>query len=97
MGTTERLKTNNSKILTIPNALGLHARAAAKIAHLAQKAQGLVLIGNDVEEVDATSILDVIGLYCPQGSRVKVRITHPGDTPVLDGIARLIETGFGEL
>jgi len=86
----------NRKVV-IPNELGLHARAAARIAKLAETARSDVYIVKDGEEVDATSILDVIALYCPCGVEVAVRITDPGDVKVLNDIARLIETGFGEM
>jgi phosphocarrier protein len=83
--------------VVIPNELGLHARAAAKIAKLAEQARSDVYIVKDGQEVDATSILDVIALYCPGGVEVAVKITDPGDAKVLNDIARLIESGFGEM
>ena len=81
----------------IPNELGLHANAAAKIAQLAEEASSEVYIMKDDKEIDATSILDVIALYCPYGTEVVIKITDPGDVEVLNRIVRLIETGFGEL
>jgi phosphotransferase system HPr (HPr) family protein len=81
----------------IPNELGLHASAAAKIARLAEGASSEVYIMKDNQEMDATSILDVIALYCPYGTEVVIKITDPGDVEVLKRIVRLIETGFGEL
>ncbi len=84
------------RTLLIHNALGLHARAAGKIAQLAEHARAAVYVGKDGEEVDATSLLDIIGLYCPSGTEVTVRITDPADSNVLDEISKLIEKGFGE-
>ncbi len=86
-----------SRKVVIQNELGLHARAAAKIAKLAEGARSEVYIVKDGQEVDATDILDVIALYCPYGTEVAVKITDPADVKVLNGIARLIEIGFGEL
>ena len=86
----------NRKVV-IPNELGLHARAAAKIAKLAEQARSDVYIVKDGQEVDATSIVDVIALYCPCGVEVAVKITDPRDAKVLNEITRLIETGFGEM
>ena len=86
-----------SRTVVIPNELGLHARAAAKIAKLAEEASSDVYLVKDDEEADATSILDVIGLYCPAGSEVEVRITDPKDAKVLNRVVRLIEAGFGEM
>ena len=82
--------------VVIANELGLHARAAAKIAKLAEGALAEVYIVKDGQEVDATSMLDVMALYCPRGTEVVVKITGPGDVKVLNRIVRLIETGFGE-
>lgn len=89
------MKLNRRVIIS--NELGLHARAAARIAKLAEGARSGVYIVKDGEEVDATSIVDIIALYCPYGVEVTVKITDPGDVKVLNGIAKLIETGFGEL
>ena len=86
-----------SRKVTIPNELGLHARAAAKIAKLAEKARAQVYIVKDGDEAEATSVVDVIALYCPSGTEVGIRISDPADVKVLNNIARLIETGFGEL
>ena len=86
-----------SRRLTIANELGLHARAAAKIAQLAEKARSSVFITKDGQDVNGTDVLDIISLYCPCGTEVIVRITDPEDAKVLDDIARLIEAGFGEL
>jgi phosphocarrier protein len=96
----QQLTINNMKLtrkVIIPNELGLHAHAAAKIARLAEGARSEVYIVKDGQEVDATSILDVMALYCPCGTEVVVKITGPGDVKVLNRIVRLIETGFGEL
>ncbi|NVM20434.1 MAG: HPr family phosphocarrier protein [Desulfobacterales bacterium] len=92
--------TNGKKLsqtLTIANELGVHARAAAKIAKLADEACSGVFFIKDGQEVDATSVLDIMSLYCPCGTEVTVRITDTSDEKVLNSIARLIKTGFGEL
>ncbi len=85
-----------SRNVMIPNELGLHARSAGKIAKLAQEANDGVFVVKDGEEADATSILDVIGLYCPCGTEVTVRVNDPADVKVLERIVKLIEAGFGE-
>ncbi len=95
MTSTTPLKVNRS--VTIPNELGLHARAAAKIVSLAEQARSQVFIIKDGQEADATSILDIMALYCPCGTEVTVRIADPADVKILNRIARLIEAGFGEL
>lgn len=85
-----------SRKVIIPNELGLHARSAAKIAQLAEEARSNVFIVKDGQEANATSILDVMALYCPCGTEVLVKIADPGDLEVLNRIIGLIEIGFGE-
>jgi phosphotransferase system HPr (HPr) family protein len=86
-----------TRTVKLTNPLGLHARAAAKIAKLAENARCAVFIAKDGEEADAASILDVIGLYCPCGSEITVRITDPKDIDILNGIVQMIGAGFGEM
>lgn len=86
-----------SKELEIMNELGLHARSASQIAGLAQKATAGIWLQKDTAKVDATSILDLLTLGCPKGSKVVILIEHYNDINVLNDIVELIENGFGEL
>jgi len=85
-----------SIVLTIVNALGLHARSAAKVAAICSKAQRRVWVRKDGETVDASSIIDLLSLGCPQGTQIEVVIEHEQDRPVLEEIAALVRSGFGE-
>jgi phosphocarrier protein len=80
----------------IVNPLGLHARAAARLAAIAAKATGQVWLRGADERVDATSIIDILTLACPMGSLVTVEIQDPEDSPILDRIVQLVAEGFGE-
>ena len=81
---------------TIVNELGLHARSAAKIAEVAQKARYKVWIVRDSEAVDAASIIDILTLGCHKGTEIVVRIENTADRPILNKIIDLVEAGFGE-
>jgi len=85
-----------SKEVTIINELGLHARAAAKIAALAQKAGSTIWILKGKEKVDASSILDILTLICPKGTKITLTAEKKSDYKILDEIAALVERGFGE-
>lgn len=85
-----------SRTVTIVNALGLHARSAARIAAIAERAAGAVWIDNGDSRVDAASIIDILTLGCPQGTEVTVSIAAGEDGPVLEDIVSLIQSGFGE-
>lgn len=88
----------HQKKLTIVNALGLHARPAAAIARIAQSAKAGVWICREksTEQIDATSIIDMLTLACEQGTRITLYAEDPQDLPLLDNIAKLVEDGFGE-
>ena len=82
--------------VTIVNDLGLHARAAAKLAKLARQASGPVWLEADSERVDAGQILDILTLAAAKGNQVRVEIENAADADILDLIAELFADGFGE-
>jgi len=81
---------------TIINELGLHARSAAQIALIAQNSIGKVWIEKDDEKADASSIIDILTLACAKETKITIIIEDPGDLPILDAIADLVDSGFGE-
>ncbi|MBW2568861.1 MAG: HPr family phosphocarrier protein [Deltaproteobacteria bacterium] len=85
-----------SKNAIIINELGLHARSAAKIAELAQNAESTVWLIRNKEKADASSILDVLTLACPKGSKITLKVDSPSDINILNNIVELIEKGFEE-
>jgi len=87
---------NLSKVAVIKNELGLHARPAAMIAKLASNAKSDIYILKNGQEADASSIIDILALACPKGSKIKIRIDNIQDMKILYQIFDLIEKGFGE-
>jgi phosphocarrier protein len=90
------MKSDKSITLRIVNALGLHARSAAKLAKLAGEAKGGVWITKNGNTADATSLLDILTLDCPKESEVIITINDEADRDVLTRIEALIRSGFGE-
>lgn len=82
--------------VTITNAFGLHARAAAKIAKLVQNVKSKVWIIKEGEKADASSIIDILTLACEKGSKITLKIDDPSDLEILNKLADLVESGFGE-
>ena len=80
----------------IVSELGLHARSAAQIARLAGKAGFKVWLAKGRESAEATSIMDLLALECPRGTKVEIIIEDPSDLEVMNAISQLIEDGFGE-
>jgi len=85
-----------SKELVIVNELGLHARAAAMIAKAAGNAKSKLWIIKNKEEVDASSILDMLSLECSNGTKITLKVNDKADIEIFNNIASLIENGFGE-
>ena len=85
-----------SREVTIINELGLHARAAAKIAALAQKAESKIWLLKNEERADASSILDMLMLACPKGTKIMVSADGYSDEKILNSIVELVQRGFKE-
>lgn len=80
----------------IVNRLGLHARAAAKVVHLAGRYGCDVKLVKDGDEVDAKSILGLLMLAAAQGERVHVRCDGADEDQALAAMTELIADRFGE-
>lgn len=91
-----KLNDNLSKTLIVNNELGLHARPAAMIANLAIKARSDVWLYKNGDQVDASSIIDILSLACLKGARVTLRIENPEDINIMNEIIGLFENDFGE-
>ncbi len=81
----------------IINRLGLHARAAAKLVHLAATFESDIWLLRDDEEVDAKSILGILLLAAAQGHEVRVRCDGRDESEALAALTDLIGDGFGEM
>ncbi len=88
--------TSVSKELTIVNKLGLHARAASKLAQLCQHFSAKITLTLEDKEADAASIMAIMLLAGGQGKTVKV-IAQGVDAPeALQAISQLISDKFDE-
>lgn len=81
---------------TIPNALGLHARAAAQLVKLANKYPCEVDVECEGQSVNGKSIMGVLMLAAAQGMVVKVTCRGEGAEPCQAEIGALIASKFGE-
>lgn len=85
-----------SRDVVIINELGLHARSAAGIAKLAQNANSKMWLIRGEERVDASSIIDILSLACPKGTKITLEINEESDIDILNEIIELVKKGFGE-
>lgn len=81
----------------IKNKLGLHARAAAKLVHIAARFKSDLKIRKGDEEVDAKSILGILLLAAGRGAVVTVKADGEDESEALEAIQKLIEARFDEV
>lgn len=84
------------KEIVIRNKLGLHARAAAKFVKCASAFECDIQVGKDSITVNGKSIIGVLLLAAPQGSRIQVVADGADETAALEAIATLVNDRFGE-
>ena len=82
--------------VTIVNELGLHARAAAKLAQVACQASGKIFLEIESERIDAKQVIDILTLAAAKGDCVRVIAEAQTDCTVLNQIVDLFADGFGE-
>ena len=79
----------------IVNRLGLHARAAAKLTHLASGYQSEIWVSRSGRRVNAKSIMGVMMLAAGQGTRVLVEAMGDDAEDAIAAIAKLVADRFG--
>ena len=82
--------------VTIVNRLGLHARAAGKLVNLAKTFESRIMLSRGGEAVDGKSIMAVMLLAAPIGTRLTLRVEGEDELEALDAITGLIADRFGE-
>jgi phosphocarrier protein NPr len=82
--------------LTIVNKLGLHARAATKLAQLSLKFDANITLKLDDKQADASSIMAIMLLAGGQGKTVEVTAEGTDAEQALQSISQLITDKFDE-
>lgn len=83
-------------VFTIKNRLGLHARAAALFVKKATEFAAEVWVERDGIEVNGKSIMGLLMLACPLGSKIGVKTEGPDEAMALESLGAMIDSGFGE-
>ena len=82
--------------LTIINKLGLHARAATKLAQTASQFASTIRCGHNGKLVDAKSVMAVMLLAAGKGAVLQWEIEGSDEQRALAAIDELIADRFGE-
>ena len=85
-----------TRVVTVPNRRGLHARAAAKFVTLAERYGASVDVVRDGQSVSARSIMGLMMLGAGQGSQLELQADGWDAKEALEALAALVESGFHE-
>jgi len=88
--------TTFEKTLTIVNKLGLHARAATKLAQLSQQFDAEIIISLNDKSADAHSIMALMLLAGGQGKKVTIKTRGKDAKQALLSVCQLINDKFDE-
>jgi len=85
-----------SRVFAICNKKGLHARASAKFVQTVEKFDAEVRVTRSNESVGGTSIMGLMMLAAAPGTSITVEATGREAAEVVDALAALIDSRFGE-
>ena len=84
------------RIVKIPNALGLHARAAGRFVKVASGFKAAVTVDKEGVAVSGLSIMGLLMLAAGVGTELRLHATGPDAAAAIQALAVLIEDGFDE-
>ena len=84
------------EIASLPNPSGLHARPAAVLATAAKKFTSAVFLLRNDQEVNAKSVVGVMGLSTALGDPLRVKALGPDAREAVEVLTRLLRQGCGE-
>jgi phosphocarrier protein HPr len=85
-----------TRSVEVTNALGLHARAAARFVHVATRFSSQIRVSRDAKVMDGKSIMGILLLAAARGTKLTISADGPDETTAVDSLIQLVESGFGE-
>ena len=80
----------------VVNRLGLHARAAARLVHLANEFRSKITVSRGDSTVDGKSILGLLTLAAAKGTKLRLAATGDDAKEAVARLAALVRDRFGE-
>ena len=84
------------RTVRVVNALGLHARAAARFVHVASQFVSQIRVGRDGRSMDGKSIMGILLLAASRGTELTITADGVDETGAVAALVDLITSGFGE-
>jgi phosphocarrier protein len=88
--------TRHSRVVTVVNQRGLHARAAAKFVQCVGRFKADITVTKDGTRVSGLSIMGLMMLAAAQGSRLTISARGAEAAAALEALADLVADKFGE-
>jgi phosphocarrier protein HPr len=85
-----------TRVVSVVNPLGLHARACARIVQIASKFRSTVSLQVKGKRASARNIMAVMLLTASVGTTVRIEVDGPDEVEAMREIAALFHDGFGE-
>jgi len=82
--------------ITVVNALGLHARAAARFVRLAGQFRSAIHVSRGERRVDGKSILGLLLLAAARGAVLEIAADGEDAPAAIEALCGLVERGFEE-
>lgn len=91
-------QTSFTKDFVVSNPLGIHARPASVFVQTAAGFESNVTVTNldSGNSADGKSVMSMLMLAAPQGTRIRVAVTGPDAASAMESLSGLIEGGFDE-
>lgn len=85
-----------TRVLTIVNEKGLHARASAKLVELVEGYDAEAVVSKDGMSVTGDSIMGLLMLAASRGTQIEVTTKGSDAAALADAIEALVADRFGE-
>jgi phosphocarrier protein len=85
-----------SRSVIVQNALGMHARAAARFVRAASAYRSRILVARHARVMDGKSIMGLLLLAAPRGAQLTISAEGDDEQEALERLCALVERGFGE-
>ena len=84
------------KDVTVQNQVGLHARTATFFIQKANEYKSSIWVEKEERRVNAKSLLGVLSLGIMGGTDIRVIADGVDEQEAVDGLVKLVESGFSE-
>ena len=84
------------KEVEVQNQVGLHARPATFFIQKANEFKSSIWVEKDERRVNAKSLLGVVSLGIVGGTTIKILADGSDEAAAVDGLVKLVESGFSE-